>query len=119
MSAIRGTITLRKRFVLKIIAFATAALIAAAAITIIKKDASQRLCHNSGEMKESFIALNVCACEVSCRAGTIKCSHLASHGRPMLAPIRLHRKIGSPADRTRARSFGRQKLQQEIIKPPQ
>jgi RNase P/RNase MRP subunit POP5 len=31
---------------------------------------------NLGEMKGSFIALNVHACEVSCRAGTIKCSHL-------------------------------------------
>jgi len=31
---------------------------------------------NFGEMKESFIALNVHACEVSCRAGTIKCSRV-------------------------------------------
>ena len=39
-----------------------------------------------GEMKESFIALNVCACEVSCRAGTIKCSRSAPHEAPNVSP---------------------------------
>ncbi len=34
--------------------------------------------HDLGEMKESFIALNVDACEVSCRAGAIKCSRHCS-----------------------------------------
>lgn len=39
-----------------------------------------------GNEEESFIALNVHACEVSCRAGTIKCSR--EHQSAALAPIR-------------------------------
>jgi len=53
------------------------------------RDNAKKHRHNefSGEMKESFIALNVCAYEVSCRAGTIKCSR-ERQKRRALAPIR-------------------------------
>jgi hypothetical protein len=63
-------------------------------------------------MKGSFIALNVYAYEVSCRAGTIKCSRVRLKRRA-LAPIRFCRRIGSPAGPAQAEPFGRQKLQSE------
>jgi len=67
-----------------------------------------------GEMKGSFIALNVYAYEVSCRAGTIKCSR-ERQKRRALAPIRHRRKIGSPADPTQVGSFGRQNCASKLI----
>jgi len=70
-----------------------------------------------GEMKESFIALNVHACEVSCRAGTIKCSR-ERFKRRALAPIRQRRKFGSPAGPAQAKPFGRQKLRPIVMKLP-
>src|SRR6266404_4247277 len=58
---------------------------------------------SQSEMESHPFALNVHACEVSCRAGTIKCSQCCAS----LAPVP---DFGSPAERTRARPFGRQIL---------
>jgi len=68
-----------------------------------------------GNEEESFIALNVDAYEVSCRAGTIKCSR-ERLTRRALAPIRHRRKFGSPAGPAQAEPFGRQKLQLKTMK---